>query len=904
MSHSVLEQMFKPTSVAVIGASGVEGEPGNIILRNLLAGTFLGPILPVNETGETVEGLPGHTAIDTLPLTPDLAILCSPPETIPYYIDELGKRGTRAAVVLSRGFYRFERERRDAQRSAVLQAARRHGVRVLGPNCLGFVSPSVGVNASLVPRKAITGKVAFVSQSDSLFSTVLDWATSKGIGFSHCVSLGSRYDLHFHDMLDYLNGDGNTRAVMLYIETIDNARRFMSAARALARNKPLLVIKAGRSAEAAAAAAAHSGMPLGADDVYDAAFKRAGMLRVPDIDTLFNAVEALALARPLKGERLAILSNGGSPGFLATDALLEGGGHLADLSEETCQNIDDTFGRDWSYWNPLVIRNSADAGMYEQALDLLLADKGVDAVLAMHVPTFSVPSESVAAVVAKAARRSKKVLLTSWLGIDDADASRKLFAAQGVPTFFTPDSAVRAFLNLVEFRRNQDLLMETPPSMPEDFNPDALRARMIVNDALEAKRQILDPAEAHAVLRAYGIPVAETRHVATLHQVVSAAQEIGYPVAVKVETPDVIRKSLVGGVILDAKSDEEAHDAAIATAERLCTQVPGARVTGYTVQRMCRIGGAAEFAVETATDPVFGPVIRLGRGGATGAAHNERKTGLPPLNLGLAQELISGIDLGHPLTETGLHAARLVLVKVSQLIIDIPEIFELEIDPLFIDDSGIVALDAHIRIAWSTKSGTDQIAIRPYPRELEEDITLRDNSVVRLRPIRPEDEPAHWEFVEHLSAEDKRFRFFGNVAQLPRAEMVKLTQIDYDREMAFIATGPTPDGSIKTLGVVRAMASPDNSEAEFAVAVRSDMKRLGLGRILMEKIINYCRCRRTKRIVGAALGDNKAMAELARAVGFIVSKDYDEDIWQLDLPLETRHEADGDNTPLTDQCME
>lgn len=891
-TQSSLEQMFKPNSVAVIGATSTPGEPGCVIMENLMSGTFLGPVLPVNETGEAVAGMPGHTAIDTLPLTPDLAIICSPPETIPGYIEELGKRGTRAAVIMSRGFFRFDRERREVQKAALLQAARRWGVRVLGPNCLGFITPSVGVNASLAPREALPGKVAFLSQSDSLFTSVLDWATSKGIGFSHFIALGDRYDVHFHDVLDYLNSDVNTRAVLLYIETIDSARRFMSAARALARNKPVLVIKAGRSEAAASAAAAHSGMLLGADEVYDAAFRRAGMLRVADIDAMFDTVETLALARPLKGDRLAILTNGGSPGFLATDALLQGRGKLSELSDETCQALDNELGRDWSYWNPLIVRSSADGPMYAKALQILLDDRGVDAVLAMHVPTFSVPSDEVAGAVIEVARRGRKPVLTSWLGIDDAAEARRKFAAAGVPSHFTPDNAVRAFLNMVEYRRNQDTLMETPPSLPEAFNPDVTAARMVVNDALEAKRMLLTPAEAHAVLTAYGIPVAETRHVKTPREAVAAAAEIGYPVALKVESPDVPRTSLAGGVALNLSSDEEVMDAALSTANNVCDQVPGARMEGYAVQRMCRLAGAHELAVETATDPVFGPIIRFGQGGSMAEVLADRQTALPPLNMGLAQELVSRTRVYRLLRGSGhkahvnLDAVRLLLCKVSQLIIDIPEIFELEIDPLFVDGDGVVALDAHMRIAWSTTTGTDQLAIRPYPRELEECVTLRDGRHVDLLPIRPEDEPEHWEFVESLSAEDKRFRFFGNVAKLPRAEMVKLTQIDYDREMAFIAKGPDNEGVVRTLGVVRAMVSTDNSEAEFAVAVRSDLKRQGLGKLLMQKIIRYCKARGTKRIVGAALGDNKSMAELARSVGFIVSKDYDEDIWQLDLPLE------------------
>lgn len=891
MSLSCLEQMFKPTSVVLIGASSAEGTLGSLVLQNILAGTFLGPVLLVNESGEGADGLPGYTSIEELPLTPDLAIICTPPEVVSTYIEELGKRGTRSVVILSRGFHRFDSRRKLAQREAILTAAHEYGVRVLGPEGLGFVSPSVGVNASLIPCKPLAGKIAFISQSDSLFSTVLDWATSRGIGFSHCISLGSAYDLGFHDLIDYLNGDVRTRAVLLYVETIDTARQFMSAARALARNKPLLVMKAGRSTEAASAAAAHSGMPLGADDVYDAAFRRAGMLRVPDIDSLFHAVEALALAQPLKGNKLAILTNGGSPGFLATDALLASGGELAELSEETCQYIDNTFGSDWSYWNPLVISSNAEAEQYAQALGLLLADKGVNAVLAMYVPSpigteLSIEETAlhVAESVATISKKSKKTILTSWLGEQKSAKARHLFATKGIPTFSTPGSAVNAFLNLVEFRRNQHLLMETPPSLPEDFTANILATRAVFSEALDDKRQKLHPEEVYSVLQAYSIPVTESRHAKTPEDVLFAAHSIGYPVAIKALSPDVARVSSVGGVALDIKSDEEAHDAAYITAQRLCSQVPNARVTGYVVQQMCHIGNAVELTIETATDPVFGPVIRLIQ---PRTANDKRTAGLPPLNMGLARSMTERAGLARYGEET-TQTIALLLVKVSQMLVDIPELFEMELESIFVDGSESVVLNAQIHIAWSTRSGTDQLAIRPYPQELEEHVTLGEKHPILIRPIRPEDEPAHWDFLDHLSAEDKRFRFFGNVAQLPRAEMVKLTQIDYDREMAFIATERDENDNEYTIGVVRAMASPDNSEAEFAVAVRSDRKRLGLGAILMRKIITYCRSRQTQRIVGSALGDNKAMAELAKKVGFVVSKDYDEDIWQLDLPLTTQ----------------
>ncbi|GFM32615.1 acetate--CoA ligase family protein [Desulfovibrio subterraneus] len=892
MSPVKLEQMFKPTSVAVIGATDEPGDPGNTILKNLLGGKFLGPVLPVNPDVDSVMGMPSYSAIDTLPLTPDLAILCSPPETIPYYIEELGKRGTQHAVIMSRGYFRFNRDKLEVQKKALLSVARKFNVRVLGPNCLGYINPSVGINASLASRDALPGKVAFVTQSDSLFTTVLDWAASKNIGFSHFISLGDRYDIHFEDVLNYLNNDFSTRAILLYIETIENARQFLSAVRALARNKPVLVIKAGRSEAGAAAAAAHSGMLLGSDDVYDTAFRRAGMLRVFDIDTLFDTVETIALARPLKGERLAIITNGGGPGFLATDMLLEGGGRLADISDTTCQALDDELGNAWSYWNPLILKSDADGEMYAATIRQLLLDSEVDALLIMHVPTTGTDSAAIAEHVIKACKKTKKLVLTSWMGIDDAEEARKRFTGAGFPSFFTPDKAVRAFLNLVQYRRNQEMLVEAPASLPDDYHPDTFMVRNIIVEALEDKRQMLTEQEARAILTAYGIPIVETRTTTTADEAADAAEAIGFPVALKVISPDIYRKSLAGGVALDLETRDQVQAAVHTVTNRVRQNQPDARISGYSIQRMSRRARARELAVETATDPVFGPIIRFGQGGSLASITHDRQTALPPLNMSLANELISRTKIvtllrgNRDIPAANLDAVRSTLVKISQLIIDIPEIFELEIDPLFADEEGVVALDANIRVAWSTSSGTDQLAIRPYPKELEECVQLRNGAKVDLRPIRPEDEPDHWDFLEHMSPEDKRFRFFGNVATLPRSEMIKLTQIDYDREMAFIAKGEAPDGSYKTLGVARAMIQPDNSSAEFAVAVRSDLKRLGLGRLLMEKIIRYLQLRKTRQITGAALSDNKNMIELARNLGFDVTKDLDDDVHHFEMTME------------------
>jgi acetyltransferase len=893
LAHN-FQQLFKPTSVAVVGASDEPGTAGWVLLRNLTQGRFLGPIMPVSESGEPIQGIESYRAVDTLPLTPDLAMICAPHELVPGYIQDFGKRGVRACVILSRGHFRRSVEDRQLYHKALVAAAKPYGMRVLGPNCLGFINPTIGLNASLAHRDALPGKIAFISQSDSLFTSVLDWATSKRIGFSHFISVGDRMDIGLSHLLDYLNRDANTRAVLLYIETIERTRPFMSAARALARNKHVLVIKSGRSAQGAAAATAHSGSFLGADEVYDAAFRRAGMLRVSDIDALFDGVETLARAKPLTGNRLAILTNGGSPGFLAADELIHSGGRLAELSENSKAELHRELGSSWSYWNPLVLRSNADAALYESAIRILIKDENVDAVLAMHVPTAAVSSLDVTHGVIQAAKKTKRNILTSWLGIEDAESARTKFAEAGIPTYFTPERAIRGFLNMVQYRRNQELLMETPASLPEAFEPDAPAARRIVTAALENSRQILNEAEAMDILEAYGIPSAATRLVPDMGGVegaIEAAKELGFPVALKILAPDIVSKTLAGGVALNLETEEAVRDAATAMLVRVKELRPDARLLGFMVQQMIQRPGAHELSVEISNDPVFGPTIRVGQGGGLKDILMDRQVGLPPLNMSLARDVVSRTKLfsllkgyhDHPAAD--LDAIYLTLCKFSQLVIDIPEIFELEINPLYVDDKGVLALDAQVRIAHAELSGADQLAIRPYPRELEEEVELKNGRRILLRPIRPEDEPAHYEFLSHVSAEDKRYRFFGIIGDLPRPEMQKLTQIDYDREMAFVAKGPDETGEVKTLGVVRAMTDPENHSSEFAILVRSDIKRVGLGRMLMEKIIRYCASRGTNRIMGSALLTNVGMAGLAKSVGFEVRKNYDDEIYEFDLPL-------------------
>lgn len=892
MSIRNLEQLFKPRAIAVIGASNRPRSVGTTVMRNLLEGGFSGPIMPVNPNYEAVDGVLAYPDVASLPKTPELAVICTPPATVPGLIAELGERGTKAAIVLTAGLSRSKDEQGRTLQEAMLEAARPHLLRILGPNCVGLLIPKLGLNASFAHISAAPGKVAFVSQSGGLTTAVLDWAKSQGIGFSHFISLGDSADVDFGDVLDYLGSEPNTSAILLYIESIRAARKFMSAARAAARNKPVVVIKAGRAPEGARAAASHTGALAGADDVYDAAIRRAGMLRVYSIEELFDAVETLARARPLKGNRLTILTNGGGPGVMATDALTLNHGHLAALSAESLARLDEVLPPTWSHGNPVDIIGDAPVERYGEALKILLQDPQSDAILFIHAPTAIVPSSDIAAAVVPVIRQASRNVLACWLGGDAVAQARHQFSAAGIPTYDTPGGAVRAFLQVVEYRRNQELLMETPPSVPDEFTPNVERARSIVREALAAGRELLTEPEAKAILADYGVPVVETRSVATPEEAEQIAQELGFPVVLKILSPDITHKSDVGGVVLDLETPDEVRSAAQAMVKRLKELKPQARLQGFSVQQMARRPKAFELIVGAMTDPIFGPVMLFGQGGTAVEIIGDRAIGLPPLNMLLAQELISRTRIARLLAgyrdrpPADREAICLMLIQVAQVMADIPEIVELDINPLFADHQGVLALDARMRVKPTTITGTERFAIRPYPKRLEEWITL-DGQQVLLRPIRPEDEPQHAEFFIALKPKDVRFRFFGQVRQFPHSQLARYTQIDYDREMAFIATTRDEQGREQTLGEVRAVTDPDNIHAEFAIVVRSDIKGRGLGFILLEKMIRYGKSRGTQELFGETMAENKRMLNLARDLGFKTHSLPDEETVQLRLALQS-----------------
>jgi len=873
MSVRNLEYLFKPRSIVLIGASARPGSVGAVLARNLLTAGFAGPILPVHPRHAAIQGVLAYKSIDKLPTVPDLAVIATPPDTVPELVGRLAAKGTRAAVVITAGFGEGGAAQGQALRQAMLDAARPHLMRIVGPNCVGILVPDTGLNASFAHVPAIAGDVAFVTQSGAVATTVLDWARARRVGFSHVVSLGDMTDVDFGDMLDYLAADRGTRAILLYVEAITHARKFMSAARAAARGKLVVAIKAGRHPEGAKAASSHTGALAGTDAVLDAAFRRAGILRVRDLEELFDAAETLARGHRPGGDRLAIVTNGGGLGVIATDRLMDQGGHLADLKPDTLAALDKVLPRTWSHGNPIDIIGDADGARYTQALDALKTATEVDAVLAINCPTAVASGTDAARAVLAAAPQLGRPLLTSWVGETAASEARGLFHDAGIPTYDTPDQAVRGFMHLVQYRRNQDQLMETPPSVP-DFPTDAATARKIVRGVLAEGRSLLTEPEAKALLSAYGIPVVPTERAADPDAAAAAAASLATPVALKILSPDITHKSDVGGVLLDLVGADAVRDAARRMLERVRGLHPEARIDGFTVQPMVRRPAAHELIVGLSTDPLFGPVVLFGQGGVAVERIDDKALALPPLNINLAREMMSRTRVIRLLEgyrdrpAAALDTIALTLIQVAQLAADVAEIVELDINPLLADPMGVIALDARVKVAPASGPPQARLAIRPYPRELESETSLADGTAIRLRPIRPEDEPALQDYAKRLDPEDVRLRFFTPLRELSHSFAARLTQIDYDRAMAIVAFAAA-DGAM--LGVARISADPDNTRAEFAVSVRSDLKGRGLGRLLMQRIIEIARARGIARIEGEILRENTAMQTLARDLGFALT---------------------------------
>ncbi|MBE7245158.1 MAG: acetate--CoA ligase family protein, partial [Actinomycetospora chiangmaiensis] len=802
MSTYRFDKLLAPRSIALVGAVGREGSLGRVVLESLRGAGFPGAIMPVHPDHQSVDGLACVPRIADLATVPDLVLIAVPPPRVPDVVAQAAEAGAGAAVILTARLGSGP----DDPGPVAHRIARAHGLRLLGPDSAGLAVPAARLNASLFAHAPKAGDLALVSQSGTVAAAIVEWGARHGTGFSAVLSLGNVLDIGVADCLDHFAADHRTRAILLCLDRIADARRFMSAARAAARAKPVVVLRAGRHQPDTRAAVTHTGALARPDAVYAAAFRRAGLLAVQDLDELFAAVETLGRQRPFPGDRLAIVSNGRGIGLLAADRLIERSGTLAGEAGAE--------GRPAG--NPLDLGIDAAGPAFAAALAPLLTDRVSDAVLAIHVPTARSEAGAVAAAIAetvKAARTGqtrKKPVFAVCLG--DAEAAREAYAGAGIPQFTTDSEAIEGFLHLVRYREAQDDLMRTPDSLPRDFSPDTVRARSIIAAALRQGAAWLDPIAVNGLLEAYGIPTVPITLAPDKEAAAAAAWPIiaaGSAVALKVVSPDIVHKSDIGGVHLDLTSEADVREAARSILARARRERPDARVTGFAVQPMVRRGQRRELIAGLAEDAVFGPVVVFGRGGTAVEVIDDRALGLPPLDLTLARDLIGRTRVARRLEAyrdvpaADLGAIALTLVKLSQLAADLPQVHELDINPLLADETGVLALDARVRIGRSEKRrhgrGHPHFAIRPYPAEWVRTLVLKDRTI-RVRPVRPEDEGLFLTFFQGLDPEDLRLRFFGPVRAFSHAFLARLTQLDYARAIAFVATEVGPEGRERMLG--------------------------------------------------------------------------------------------------------
>ncbi len=893
MSIRNLDKIFNPQRVAVVGASSNPGTVGYSVLRNMINAGFTGVVYPVNPKRESVQGIQSYPSVEALPRTPDLAVLCTPAPTVPGLVRECGRAGIRGLVVLTAGF----REAGEAGRALEAQvrsaASEFDGMRIIGPNCLGIIVPRIGLNATFAAGHPPDGNVAFISQSGALCTSILDWAVEEGIGFSHFVSVGNMLDVDFGDLIDFFGEDDKTRSILLYIESVSEARKFMSASRAFARSKPLIVYKAGRFAESAKAASSHTGAMAGEDAVYDAAFRRAGMVRVYEIGALFDAAELLAKIRPPGGPRLAILTNAGGPGVMATDALIARRGTLAPLSPETTAKLNGLLPPFWSHGNPVDVLGDAPPERYAAALEILLSDPNVDAVLAVLAPQAVTDPTTTAQEVAAIAKKSPKPVLASWMGGKLMREGIAVFNRAGVPTYATPDQAVEAFMHLVDYARNLELLYETPREVPVRFPLDQATVRKTLRPILE-KGGILSEADSKAVLAAYGIPVVRPLPARSAEEAVARAEGAGYPVVLKVLSPDITHKTDVGGVALGLHSAEEVRAAYQRMVETVGKRAPRARIEGVTVQRMVDTSRGFELLLGAKKDPTFGTVLMVGLGGIAAEVYKDTALELPPLNERLARRKLESLR-SWPLLQgyrgrPGANVDLLVetLIRVSYLVADYPEIKELDINPLLASPDEVVAVDARIVVDEEALRNPPRpyahLAIRPYPEGYTRKAALKSGTPVTLRPIRPEDEPLWHEMIAVSSRESIRFRFRYLFKETTHQMAIPFCFIDYDREMAIVAE--LEEGGRKRIaGVGRLVVGPDPTTAEYAVFVADPWQNQGLGGLLTDYCLEIARGWGVEVVTAETTPDNVRMLAIFQKRGFRIEHRPGDGVVLATLPL-------------------
>lgn len=876
MSPHYLDQLFTPRAIAVFGAADNPQSVGARVFQNLRIAGFTNPIYPINPKHTEVQGARCFATLADVGHPVDLAVIATPAATVPDLIRACGQHGTRAAIVISAGF--SEVEGGAARERELLETAHSHGVRIVGPNCLGLINPYANLNATFSNNTAKPGTLALVSQSGALCTSILDWADARGIGFSRVVSLGAAADIDFGDLLDYLALDPDTQGILLYVEGVRHARRFMSGLRAAARLKPVVVVKVGRNVQGSRAALSHTGALVGADDVFNAALARAGVVRARSVGQLFAAAQLLATHHRVQGSRLAVVTNGGGPGVMAADRAADLGVDLVALEPETRAKLTAALPPAWSHGNPVDILGDAPPARFGIAVTACLADETVDGVLVMFAPqAMSEPLASAEAVIA-ARGACEKPVLACWMGETQVRAARERLLSARIPVFPSPESSVEAFSYLANHRRNQQLLLQTPAPLARASEADVDGARAIIERALSERRDTLTTAEAHALLAAFRIPVKRVIEARAASDAIVAAHSLGFPVVLKINAPKLSHKTDVDGVRLnlaDVQAVRTAYDNLLATVH---ARRPDVEIAGVTVERMYQNPHGRELLVGIIRDSIFGPVITFGAGGTQVEAQRDRAVALPPLNTFLAQGLIEQTRVASVLGAfrnlPPVHMENLIQVlrRVSEMACEIPEIRELDINPLMADEAGAVALDARVFIERRPAGGSryEHMAIHPYPAHLVTPWQLADGTHVVIRPIRPEDAEMVREFITRLSPRSRYFRFMHTLRELTQDMLVRFTQIDYDCEMAFVAV-TLCDGRDVELGVARYVTNPDNVSAEFALAIADEWHGKGIGSRLMQALLTTARERGLKRIVGEVLSNNLAMIKLTRNLGFEVT---------------------------------
>ncbi len=879
MSGHFLDAVFSAQNIAVIGASDRPGSLGATVFANLRESGFSGGLFAVNPRHEQVQGRTSWPDIAAVEAAIDLAVIATPAAVVPEVLSECGQKGVKCAVVLSAGFGELGDAGKRAE-SRLVEIAREHELRLIGPNCLGIMRPSRGINATFSRSNAKPGNLALVSQSGAICTAILDWAEAQGIGFSAVASTGNAVDVDFGDLLDYLALDPETRSILMYVEGVHNARRFMSGLRSAARMKPVIVIKSGRHAEGSRAAMSHTGALVGADDVFDAALERAGVVRANSIFGLFSAARILSSGYRADGNRLAIITNAGGPAVMATDCAVDLGLAVAELGADTIAQLDGFLPSHWSRANPVDLIGDAGPERYAQALSACLEDRSVDAALVMLTPQAMTDAEGSARAVTEQAEKTRKPLIACWMGDRQVRAAREHFTEHQLPHFTTPESAVEAFAYLAAYARNQRLLVQVPGPLTDRSPPDVRSARLIVQGALAEGRRSLGTLEAKAILSAFRIPVTNSVRAETPGEALVAAGTVGYPVAMKIDSPDITHKSDVHGVRLNISSPEHVRNAFLHMVEEAGRRRPEARIKGVTVERMHDSPYGRELMVGVIRDPVFGPVISFGSGGTRVEILRDRSVALPPLNRVIIQSMIARTRVAALLGEfrnmpaVDLKALERVLLRVSEMVCELPEIVEMDINPLIVDERGLVAVDARFAVDYPESEAMryGHMAIHPYPADLVKQVQLPDGVNLTIRPIRPEDAEIEREFVRRLSPQSRYFRFMQAVSELSQSMLVRFTQIDYDREMALIAVVESEvdgEGELQ-VGVARYTVNPDQASCEFALTVADEWQGRGIGWQLMHELMEVARLRGIRRIQGEVLAENSTMLSLMERLDFSI----------------------------------